>query len=671
MYDFAIQIAWLTMKDGVRLSATLFQPLAKSGDTAFPAILEMLPYRKDDSFYLRDYPIYSYFARRGFIMVKVDVRGTGSSEGTVPPREYSQQELDDAVDCIRQLAALPECNGRVGMWGISWGGFNAIQVAMRQPPHLHAIAAFHASDDLFHDDVRFLDGIFHVNAYALEIDHELGLPATPHYTVDAAYFRDRFEAYPWFLTYAKQQRDGSFWRQGSLRFQYEALQVPTYLVAGLLDGYRDTVPRVLAGAKVPLKAEIGPWNHDFPDTGKPGPNYEWRENLAAFWNFWLKGKRSNAAIMSGPPLTMFVRSGHAPNAHLSDTPGKWRREHWPPARRRLMRWFPASGGQLLPKYRNRGPGCTARLAYVPTAGVEAGRWWGEPTGDMSGADAHSLVFDSEPLQRAACLAGFAKVRFKASVDAPVAHFVVRLEDVDAEGRVSLVTGAALNGSQRVSRLEPTALEPGQVYDFELDLHFTTWTFRSGHRIRLAVSNCQFPMIWPTPHSMTMSFVLDGSASLELPCIPASHHRGKRREEPAQLPPPQDREHRTDAREVKSHLCSSGKCCFDRQERDRLAKKTTVRGARCQRFQIGNRLYRLRQATSFWAMDDAPARSGFHGTMTTEIDDLEASWRLRLETTIRVRSDARYFHCSVKRKLSRNGLTLRQRIWREKIPRDFN
>lgn len=138
------------MKDGVRLSATFFKPVPRSPSEKFPVLFEFLPYRKEDTFYLRDYPLYTYFARHGFIMAKVDIRGTGSSEGPVPPREYSEQELDDAVEIIDQLSRMPGTNGRVGMWGISWGGFNAIQVAMRQPPALKTILALDASDDLAH-----------------------------------------------------------------------------------------------------------------------------------------------------------------------------------------------------------------------------------------------------------------------------------------------------------------------------------------------------------------------------------------------------------------------------------------------------------------------------------------------------------------------------------------
>ncbi|MFI5209945.1 MAG: CocE/NonD family hydrolase, partial [Gemmatimonadales bacterium] len=276
------------MPDGIRLAVTWWRPTATRPGETFPVLLEYLPYRKDDSFYQRDFPLYDYFARRGFIMAKVDIRGSGASEGHLPPREYSDEELADADEIIRQLAAAPGSNGRVGMWGISWGGFNSLQVAMRHPPALKAIIALHASDDLFHDDVRYIDGILHMDPYTLEIDHENGLPSTATYALDSAYFRNRFEAYPWVLTYLKQPVDGPFWRRHALLWNYGALQVPTYLIGGLLDGYRDTPIRALERATAPVKVEIGPWNHAWPDNGTPGPTYEWRGRAVRWWNQWLR-----------------------------------------------------------------------------------------------------------------------------------------------------------------------------------------------------------------------------------------------------------------------------------------------------------------------------------------------------------------------------------------------
>jgi len=231
--DFEIRRDTLAMPDGVRLSVTYFLPKAKTPAERFPVLLELLPYRKDDSFYLRDYPPHVYWARRGFASAKVDIRGTGSSEGRVPDREYSEPELDDAVVIIDQLSKLPFSNGSVGMWGISWSGFNAIQVAMRQPPALKAILALHSADNVYRDSVDLLDGAFHLDSYHLQIHHENGLPQPPDYALDEAYFRDRFDVKPWFFSYVRNQRDGAFWRKSALITDYSKLKVPAYLIGGL------------------------------------------------------------------------------------------------------------------------------------------------------------------------------------------------------------------------------------------------------------------------------------------------------------------------------------------------------------------------------------------------------------------------------------------------------
>jgi len=160
-YGVRLVQAWIPMKDGIRLSATLYMPDGAKPQERFPAILEYLPYRKDDATAARDYPIHSYFAHRGFVSVRVDIRGTGTSEGHTPEREYSEQEQTDGVEVISWLAHQPWSNGSVGMMGISWGGFNAMQMAMRNPPGLKAIIAVDATDELFHDDVHYVDGIMH------------------------------------------------------------------------------------------------------------------------------------------------------------------------------------------------------------------------------------------------------------------------------------------------------------------------------------------------------------------------------------------------------------------------------------------------------------------------------------------------------------------------------
>jgi putative CocE/NonD family hydrolase len=656
VYDFKIETAWLLMKDGVKLSTTLYKPDPRSPGEKFPVIFEFLPYRKDDGGYIGTYSLYTYFVRRGYIMVRADIRGTGSSEGIFPLREYSEQELDDAVDIIGQLSAMPGSNGNVGMWGISWGGFNAIQVAMRRPPALKAILAAMATDDLYHDDIHYIDGAFHVDEWAFWFDHSKAIPRSPDYPLDEAYFKERFDSYPGLLTYLKQQKDGEFWRRNSLRWQYDKINIPCYLIGGLLDGYRDSIPRMLENMKVPIKAEVGPWNHAWPDDGTPGPNYEWRHEAVRWWDQWLKGK--NTGVLDDPRFTVFLREGHGPDASLAMTPGQWITEEWPIPGTAWKMFYPAKDHELRTEPSQQ---ASESLCYIPTYGVNTGLWWGEPTDDMRPDDAGSLVFDSARIDKAFEIVGFPQVRLRVLPDAPLADWTARLEDVFPDGRVSLVTGALINGSQWRSRLDPQPLTPGETYDLEFEMHFTTWTFQPGHRLRLSVTNSLFPMIWPTPYLMTPKlFIGIENSRVELPVIPA-----KQRRKPSFLPP-EKREVRADARDLGSEVWPQGTYEW---KRDLWRGIVSVEWQGKSSFEIQGRRYHSTEKNYYETNEKAPAQSRFLGE---DSDRIELPGRnIYLLTNVELRSDEKNFYITFVRQIFENDQLIRRRQWEEAIPRMFN
>lgn len=657
-YTYATRRDFLTMPDGGRLAVTWWTPKPRTRGERFPALLELLPYRKDDSFYARDFPLYDYFARRGFLLAKVDIRGTGGSPGRVPPREYSEQELNDAAEIIAQLARHPSSNGNVGMWGISWGGFNAIQVALRRPPALRAIIALHASDDLFHDDVRYIDGGLHIDPYALQIDHENGLPRTPAYALDSAYFRDRFEAYPWVLTYLKQPVDGEFWRRNALRYRAEALDIPAYFIGGLLDGYRDTPIRALEYLTSPVKVEIGPWVHAWPDDGAPGPNYEWRSRAVRWWNHWLRGQ--DTGLLDEPRLLVYQRAGHGPDRTLAETPGAWRFEDWPVAGGRREEWRLAEAGRLVRAGAEELLASdSVALYYTPGSGVMAGDWWGEPTGDMRRDDAGSLVFDGPVLDQPVTVVGMPRVRLRFTAGAPLATWTARLEDVAPDGQVALVTGGAINAAHYRSTVSPARLVPGERHDLAWDLHFTTWTFRPGHRLRVAVSNAQFPMIWPTPYPMISRVSLGGSASsLDLPVV---LDLGKY--SAPVLPAPEPRAERAD---VTYH---DGPASVERISYEPLTGLTTLEWSSPAAWTIGKVRYDYSEREIYRTFDKDPANSTFLGVATHRIRPPGRD--ILLETEIDIRSDTALFHVTVTRGLSLQGKLIRRKQWQEAIPRDFH
>src|ERR1700731_957635 len=146
----------IPLKDGTTLAARIWLP-EDAEQNPVPAILEYLPYRKRDGTYERDALTHPYLAGHGYAGVRVDIRGTGESDGLLSD-EYSLQEQDDALEVIEWLAAQTWCSGAVGMMGISWGGFNALQVAARRPPALKAIVTICSTDDRYRDDVHYMGG---------------------------------------------------------------------------------------------------------------------------------------------------------------------------------------------------------------------------------------------------------------------------------------------------------------------------------------------------------------------------------------------------------------------------------------------------------------------------------------------------------------------------------
>ena len=151
-----VRHVWVPMRDGVHLSARLWLPEAAESDPV-PAILEYIPYRKDDATLPSDDPRHRYLAGHGYACVRVDLRGSGDSEGILRD-EYLPQEQDDAEDVLIWLEQQPWCTGRVGMIGISWGGFNGLQVAARRPPQLDCVISLCSTDDRYADDVHYLGG---------------------------------------------------------------------------------------------------------------------------------------------------------------------------------------------------------------------------------------------------------------------------------------------------------------------------------------------------------------------------------------------------------------------------------------------------------------------------------------------------------------------------------
>lgn len=659
-FDVALEEAWITMPDGVRLAVDLWRPKGAGSGERFPVLLEYLPYRKTEGRGSR-YPLYAYFVRRGFVVARVDIRGTGNSEGRLIPYEYSEIEQQDGDAVIGWLARQPFSTGKVGMFGISWGGFNAIQMAMRRPPALKAILAVDATDDLYQDDVHFMDGMMHVDSWELSQDLANAMPGAPDYRIDDKYFAERFDAPPWMLTYKRHQRDGPFWDRASLKTRYDAINIPTFLIGGWYDGYRDAVPRMLQHMKAPVKAIVGAWNHTFPDSPYPKPGIEWRHEAVRWFDQWLKGRPTG--IMTEPRLAVYVRQWHPPGPYLDEAPGEWRTEEgWPIARIRDSVLFPEPDGGLSG---SAPPPAVDRLRYLPTAGVEAGgpvMWFGDVAPDQRGSDGFSLVYETPPLEADLEILGLPRALLHVAADAPLAHWFARLGDVAPDGTVTLVASAGQNGAHRLSARAPQPIEPGKRFPLDIEMHFTSWVFPKGHRLRLSVSNAQWPMIWPTPYSMTTSLYLGANATrLALPVAPKAA-----RPRPSFLPITASTDSLPGYGAIDLGTTSGyGEISSVERNPQTGAAKVVTTSTSASRFPWGEE--HNSEIITHQANDGRPDSTSVRGEYSTTVT-LEGR-TLRWETRITLRSDRANFHYTAVRRLWRNGELLREKAWDEVIPRD--
>jgi hypothetical protein len=644
--------AWIPMKDGVRLAATLYMPDGAKVDEKFPALLEYLPYRKDDGTAAGNYPKHAYFARRGYVSVRVDIRGFGASEGVPPEREYSEQEQVDGEQVIAWLARQPWCNGNVGMFGISWGGFTAMQMAMRHPPALKAILAAHATAELFHDDVHYIDGMAHVDEFELNMDMAQGWLGAPDYSLDEKILGPRFETPPWSLLYLRHQHDGPFWRD-RVRPLSE-ITTPTFLIGGMQDGYRDNVPDMLMKSKAPIRAIVGPWNHSFPNDADFGPRVEWRDQAVRWFDYWLK--RRDTGVQNDPRLMIYMQHWHPPDPTLQSVPGEWRREDvWPPKDATNTALY-LQGNHSLE--RTAGTHVAHQLKYVPTVGVEAGFWWGELLSDPRPVDAFSLVYDSEPLENEQGILGRPHALLRASASAPLANWFARLSDVAPDGTVRQITGAGLNGAQRESMTNPRDLEPGKFYPLDIEMHLTSWVFPKGHRIRVAISNSLWPMVLPTPYAMTTSLDLGGNdgSRIVLPVVPAHGTAAP------EFSPPQTSEERTDIKN--EGFPWPGEWTV---ERDEARQKTTVHWKGKDGYEYPWGTQNDFESLTYDGDDAHPETSSVRGEAESvfALKGRTLVWRGHLS----VSTDQKNFYYKYTRELLKDGQMVKTKTWQETIPRD--
>jgi putative CocE/NonD family hydrolase len=514
-----IENEWIAMPDGVRLAARFWIPEGAEAHPV-PVVWEYLPYRLWDDLRWRDDKTGENLAPYGVAFVRVDIRGTGNSEGVMVD-EYDVPELTDGVHIIAWLARQSWSNGSIGMRGISWGGINALQIAALRPAQLKAIMPMGCVVDRYTDDAHYMGGSYGEQNMAWGTSFKGDMAAPPDPQVMGArwesVWRQRLEATPQIMrTWSMHQTYDAYWKRGSIATDYAAIACPVYVVDGWGDPYENVIGELLAHLRVPRKGLIGPWGHIFPNLATP-LGLDWPYEEVRWWQQWLGG--IDTGIMDEPMLRVYMMNKADSQAYPNEIPGRWVAEStWPSPRIASSTLYFDAGARLAPHPKSR-----EHVKYVgdKIVGLTKPQWvYGRPTEfEQSPDDRNSLLFDSAPLEHNLEILGYPIAKIRVSADVPVAQLAVRLTEVTPEGKSWLVTYNVLNLTRRSSMEQPTALKPGEFYDVELPLYMIAHRFKRGNRIRAALSESLWPLVWPSPQIATLDVAL-GASCLVLPVRPA-------------------------------------------------------------------------------------------------------------------------------------------------------
>jgi putative CocE/NonD family hydrolase len=516
-----LENVWIPMPDGVRLAARVWLP-QDAHQQPVPAILEYIPYRKRDSTRPRDELMYPWFAGHGYAGIRVDIRGSGDSEGVLRD-EYLQQELDDGVAILQWLEQQPWCNGRVGIIGISWGGFNGLQLAAMRPPQLKAIITACSTDDRYADDVHHMGGCLLGDnlSWASTMFAYNSCPPDPEVVGDAwrdMWFQRLRGSGLWLEQWLQHQRRDAYWQHGSICEDFDAVQCPVMAISGWADGYSNAVFRLLQNLKVPRQGLIGPWGHKYPHIGVPGPAIGFLQEALRWWDRWLKD--IDSGVEQDPMLRVWMQDSVPPTTRYHERPGRWVAEaSWPSPGVEATEFVLAPARRLLPAGVEV-PQESRNLQSPLGLGLFAGKWCSYTAApdlphDQRQEDGGALVYDSEPLEKPIEILGAPVVELEIIPDQAVAMLAVRLSDIGPDNKATRVTYGLLNLTHRDDSAHPQPLEPGKQYRVRIQLNHIAQHFPAGHRLRVAVSTSYWPLAWPAPQSTRVQ-VIAGISRLLLP-----------------------------------------------------------------------------------------------------------------------------------------------------------
>ncbi|QZI71422.1 CocE/NonD family hydrolase [Pseudomonas protegens] len=652
-----IEHCLIPLRDGTQLAARIWLP-ADAGTRRYPAILEYLPYRKRDGTAVRDALTHPWMAGQGYACVRVDMRGNGESQGLMAD-EYLPQEQQDALEVLDWLCAQPWCDGNLGMMGISWGGFNGLQVAAHQPAALKAIMTLCSTDDRYADDIHYKGGnlLMENQGWAATMLNFSAAVPDPLLVQDwQAQWQQRLNAMPMLAeTWLQHQTRDDYWRQGSVCEDYAAIKAAVYCIGGWGDAYKNSVPRLMQHLNGPKKALLGPWIHKYPHFAVPNPAIGFLQEAKRWWDHWLKG--IDNGVMDEPACTFYLQDAVPPKASYAERPGVWvQTAGWPDPQIQWQTFSLSDSGlsagvQALSEKRS--------ICSPLTTGLHQGEYcaiWFGPDGptDQRRDDAHSLCFDSQPLSEPLALLGDVRLDLRLTSDQPCGQIVARLNAVAPDGQVAQITYGTLNLSLRDDFAAANPPEPGAPLQVRFSLDHSGYRLPVGYRLRLALSTASFPLLWPARELTTLT-LLPEVQSVQLPVFIGEPVACPF--EPAQSAPPAQLEiiRAAAPKRTLSEDVGSGEVCV-RIDDDLGAMRLLDHGLwvdqRC------TEQYR----TLPWDPLSTRADIQWHYRAG------RGTWSVEVDSTLGLHADAQWFYLCATQVARLDGRQIHQRQWHKRIAR---
>jgi len=509
----------IVMPDGCRLSARIWMP-ENANSQPVPAILEHLPYRKRDGTIQRDEITHPYFAARGYACVRVDMRGNGESQGLMDD-EYLPQELQDACDVINWLCEQDWCDGNVGMMGISWGGFNSLQVAALQPPALKAIITVCSTVDRFADDIHYKGGcLLGENiGWAANMLSYSSRPPDPALVGNEwmNMWQHRLDNMNFLAsTWLRHQARDEYWQHGSVCEDYSAIKAAVLSVGGWHDGYRNTISHLVANLSSPVKGIVGPWIHKYPHYAAPAPAIGFLQESLRWWDKWLKGH--DTGVQDDPAYRAYLMDSIEPKRWFPERPGSWVGEKQWPSPNITSTVLHLSGNNSDASLSDSTSSCALTVSSDQLCGSASGEYFPFTFGpelpdEQSVDDARSTCLDSAVLEEALDIIGAPEFKLQLSCDKPMGFIVARLCDLRPDGTSALITMGVLNLAHRESFEQPSPMNAGEAFTTQFALDQIAYRLPAGHRLRLALSTSYWPFLWPSPEQASLSLTM---GQLDLP-----------------------------------------------------------------------------------------------------------------------------------------------------------